>query len=525
MLKPFHLLAIVALNVLIATGVYMEHKHDGYSNLVSDAHNIIGIAQKYDHPYLFKEDLFLNDINNVKYYTPFFVQPLRGFAWLANGDYVLGIVYMSVLLHLVFGILWFLLLYRMTNLFWVALLMSILIRGVVWLPLGEIWGISGIWTTMPRTVYIALMPLAFFVLFKARQYRQWLAALLIGLLFNFHPITGLGGILIFYMVFWYLAWTKHSIKKVALKTLWLSFWVVLGMLPFLATYFTKTEISGDYSKVLFQEALSARIPETFFNVDKTMLTWLKKNTLFFAMPLLLYLLLSVKLPKERPKAILLVTLTLVLFSIPNATLLIETTVNDFFSTNFRMAFQLVRIQKLAILPGYAAIAFLLGLLPFKRLLMPALCISFLVLLSVSNAKLFDRVPFLGNDIARMVLPDNVSLRNAKAVFGNADMDKMLSYIKENIKEDAVFFGHEIVRSGAMRSSVLDPKGASILIESNPKALIEWYADRKVFAELNSWEERIDFLKSKRNVTHLLLAKEIPRVKRITTKGIWKLYEL
>src|SRR5690606_12889049 len=86
---------VCLINLLIAIGFYAEHKQAGFTSLVSDVHSIVGIAQKFDDPELFKNDLYLNELDNVKYYTPFFVQPLRFIAGFTNHDYVKALNVMS----------------------------------------------------------------------------------------------------------------------------------------------------------------------------------------------------------------------------------------------------------------------------------------------------------------------------------------------------------------------------------------------------------------------------------------------
>lgn len=166
-MKPLNKLRIalvLVLNITIAIVYYLDNLNANYSELSSDIQNIIPVAQKFDNPNLFQDDLYVNNLNNVKYYTPFYVQTLRCIAKFTDYNYVQAINVLGLICHLLFGILWFFLLYKFVNNYWVAFLISIILRGVIWLPGLEIWGISDLWTIMPRTVYISLMPIPFLLI-------------------------------------------------------------------------------------------------------------------------------------------------------------------------------------------------------------------------------------------------------------------------------------------------------------------------------------------------------------------------
>ena len=72
---------------------------------------------------------------------------------------------------------------------------------------------------------------------------------------------------------------------------------------------------------------------------------------------------------------------------------------------------------------------------------------------------------------------------------------MALYINDHTPKDAFFYGSYMIRSASQRSVVYDRKGASILIEGNPKALINWYLDMKILKQLKG-AKKIEFLKEK-----------------------------
>ena len=497
---------VVLLNLIIASGFYYDNVDSGYSVLASDVHSIVPIAQKFDNPELFKHDLFLNTLDNVKYYTPFFVQPLRFFAKFTNYNYLQALNLFGFAAHFLFGILWFLLFYRFTRSFWLALIMSILIRGLVWLPGYEIWGITDLWSIMPRTIYITLMPLPFLLASYANTFKLFLSAFFIGLVFNFHPITGLGGIIIylsFITLFYYLFKDKVrlSIKKLPIILLF----IVLGMMPFIITYFTKTEIAADYDIDLYKKALLKRIPPRFENPLSYLKEWVAFKTLFFMLPLMLYLIVSLKDKVEFKKAKLLLIITFTVLFLSSISVYVESFANSLFNLNLRMAFQFIRLQKLAILPSYFAIAFLLVKLKDKKYFLPIFFTIFLLVLTVSKSSSFKGIPIIGDDIFKSILPNSISLVKTNKE-NYKDIDKMMEFISNNTHQDDVFYGSPIIRSASKRSVVLDYKGASAIIEGNPKQFMQWYQDKAEYKKLKSELERTTFLKN-RNVNYILTKRD------------------
>lgn len=516
---------VITINLLIALGFYTENINSGYSVLASDGLNIIPMAQKFDNPELFKSDLFLNSLDNVKYYTPFFVQPLRFLAKFTNYDYLQALNVFGFISHVLFGILWFFLFFRFTNSFWVSLILSVIIRGLIWLPGLEIWGIANIWTVMPRTVYSALLPIPFLLISGVNNIRLIASAFVIGLIFNFHPITGLGGILLFlnFLLCYYFSFNQKV--KVSYKIIpFILLAISLGMLPFVITYFTKTETNIDYDLKLYREAFLKRIPSSFESPLTFLKQWVHLKTLFFIVPLLTYYFISIKNKSEFKKAKILLVLTVLLVFLSSISIYIENAVNSLFNLNIRIAFQFIRLQKLAILPAYFAMAFLLVKLKNHKTLLSISFMVFVLLLSVSKVKILDKVPLFGDDIFRSILPNSLRIvKSTKPRFN--DIDEMMEYILNNTDQDAVFLGPPIIRSAAKRSVVLDKKGASVIIEGNPKQFIQWYLESTEYESLKSEEEKLSFLKNQ-DVNYILTGKTLNKgVELIHQINRLKLYKI
>ena len=493
------LLLLLALNFLIAVSFFLKNIGVGYSQLSSDMQNIVPMCMKLDNPALYPHDLYLTDIENFKFYTPFFIETLRFIAHFTDYNYVQATNVLLLVSSFVFGVLWFFLLFRiLKNRFWVALLISVLMRGIVWLPCGEIWGISDLWTIMPRTIYAALLPLPFLLLLWKKDLGFYLSAFLIGFIFNFHPISGLGGILAFLILVASLAYYK-KINFSLLKIVYGLLLILLGMAPFIFTYFGKTDAVVLYDLALYEKAFDAKISSNYQKADLIFKAWLKLKFLFFLVPLLIFLIYTFwKSHPYKKQALLLVIISLSLFLLPVCTIFLERWVNSFFDINLRMSFQLVRIQKLTILPAYFAMGFLLVLIsekfPKSKRYFPLIFSGYSLILIISHLNIFNKVPFFGDDLSRSILP-NYSEVLKPLNERKTDFDKMADYIKNNTPTDAVFFNNYTLRCAAKRSVKFDIKGANILVEGNPQKLIDWYLGRNTLSKRKGRVEMVTFLRN------------------------------
>jgi len=521
-------LIVFAINFIIALAYYVDNLKANYSELSSDIQNIIPVAQKFDDPSLFEKDLYLDKLDNVRYYTPFYVQSLRFLAKFTNGNYLQAVNILGLICHLLFGILWFFLIYKYTNYFWVSLILSVFLRGIVWLPGLEIWGISDLWSIMPRTLYIALMPIPFLVLSKKLS-NLLLASFLIGLVFNFHPITGLGGILLFCSMLILAIWFFKLKTLINIKTvLGIGIFLLIGMMPFILTYFGKTSAKVNYNIADYIIAFNRRIPSYFNDPFYFLKEWLHFKTLIYLMPLIVYLWISRTNKEAFNKAKLLFILMVVLIVVPLLSIPVEQFLNKSLNLNLRLSFQLVRMQKVAILPGIFAIAFLLVWLVKKykkaSLAMPAIFFIYIFFLAISHASVFNSFPFVGDDLSRSILPSNLSAFISSS--GKIPADKMADYIKENTAKDALFCASSgFYRGSAKRSTVLDSKGASMIIEGNPAKFIEWSKQQEEVMALDSKNTVVEYLRKLKVDYFITPDNTITNAKKVHTEGHINLYKL
>lgn len=505
-MKKTQWLALLLLNLTIALGFFFENRGTGFSQWSSDLHNSIPVCYKLDDHSLFQKDLYLYDVKNVRYYTPFYIQTIRFFAWCAQGDYLLALNIFATLLHLVYGIAWFFLFRKIFGKFLLALFLSVLIRGILWLPGLEIWGISDLWTMMPRTLYAAFLPIPVLLLMQKTRKSFYAAALLIGLIFNFHPITGMGGSLLLLLLvagYTWLWWYSIPFRDVAVALLLM----VVGMLPFLSTYFTQTDSKAVYDIAEYKKAFLMRIPEFFEQPLAFLRLWVRSSMLLFALPMLgFYLYARFRDRAYLKTANLLVLLSVGLIVVFSVSVYVENAVNATLGTNLRMAFQIIRAQKLAVLPGYFAIGFLIKIALEQHAAMPKLfragMVLFFIGLVLAKEPLFQKIPFFKDDIASSIFP------NFRTILADSDskktpMDRMAAYINTHTSTEDVFYGSFLIRPACKRSVVLDGKGASMLIEGNPQAFIDWGRETQMLKACRTDQEKIAFLKDRKSVTYII----------------------
>lgn len=520
---------ILIFNLFIALGFYFENLGVGFSELSSDSQNAIPVCYKIDDQTLFKEDLYLNTLDNVKYYTPFYIETIRFFSTISNGDYLAGINLFATILHFIYGVLWFCGFYIFLKKdFWISFLLSVIVRGIVWLPGYEIWGISDLWTIMPRTFYIAFLPLPFLFLYKAQQNINYvlLAFFTIGLIFNFHPITGIGGILLFVGVLvGYLIFNKEqfNFKYIFIGILMM----LLGMFPFVMTYFTKTDVSVGYNLDDYTLAFNERIPSFFTDVTSYSLQWVKPKILFFVLPITGLFILSF-FKKSYYKTFWIVFVSFVFIMIfPLLSIVVENFVNSQFNTNLRMSFQLVRAQKTMVVLGLFSLGILL--IEFFKMLsekIKAICVLlFVVLIAFSKLSFFDNIPFIADDISRSVFPVFSEII-AKPEAKHKPIDKLALYIKENTPKESLFTEYFILRSAAQRAVIFDGKGSSMLIEGNPNQFINWYKDANALKSKNNFQDSLELYKQK-GVDYLIFKKkrELPNLDFIHQEENLFLYKI
>jgi hypothetical protein len=491
---------VFLLNFAIALGFYYDDRNANATDISSDLGNIIPVCLKLDKPDSFKNDLYLSDSKDVEYYTPFYVQSLRYLSKITNGDYIEALNILGFITHLIYGMSWFLLFYTLKKDYWLAIISSLLIRGVIWPPGGELLGISELWTIMPRTVFFALVPLPFIAYVYLKKYSIIISGFLLGFILNFHPLSGIGMIVVYFSIFilhhYYQKTLRSKLFVKDLMLLMLSCFI--GLLPFLLTYLTavKTNLSIDPKD--YELALNSRIDSMFMNPLEFIIFWNRPPLIFFGTVFLIYYFFDSSFKKRNFK--ILFFTALIVFVSANSFAYLEGFVNELFHKNIRMAFQLIRYQKFILVlfqVGFYLLLVELFAKYFRNASFKIVCfVGYIVVLMVSTLPVFKNVPFVGDDISTTILPRSFKIYNGIVEENKKDLGLMLDYVKNSTEKDAVFYGSPLIRTAANRAVVLDRKGASMLIEGNVEKFIKWYFDLKKYNALGI-NGKITFLKSKK----------------------------
>ncbi|HEX9979472.1 MAG TPA: hypothetical protein VGB50_02780 [Flavobacterium sp.] len=521
------LVIVFVINAVISFGYYFQNRDADVTEISSDLANIIPICKKLDDPSLFKQDLFLNDINDVKYYTPFYVQSLRFFAFFTQGDYLQALNLLSLFTHLIYGLSWFFLFYAIGKDFLLALLFSVFFRGILWPPGGELLGISDLWTIMPRTVFTAIAPLPFLIFRLSSKYNLALAAFVLGIISNFHPISGVGAIVIYFSAYIVNAHFTGSLldRKFIRKLILAMACCIAGLLPYLITYVLHIKVEPQFSDELYNQAFRRRISDIFVQPLQFILSWKRPILVFFLVPFVVYYFFDTSRHKRNFK--ILFTAILILFLTANSLVYIENAVNGLFEKKLRMSFQLIRYQKFLLVLLQVATFLLICELCAKfkigaKAKIGALALFF-ILAFFSSHPVFSRLPLVGDDMMTSILPDAFKFYNAPGEDPQEGLAEIISDAKTLTPKDAVFYGSYLVRSGADRSVVLDSKGAGMLIEGNMNKFVQWYLDEKQFKSLEA-APKIDFLRSK-NVDYVIVDTVWSGQAMIKSRGKYKLYKI
>ena len=525
-MKMYKWIIVLVINFAIAIGFYVEGTKANVTDISSDLANIIPVCLKLDNPKLFQNDLYLNDINNVKYYTPAFVELLRFNAKLFDGNYILGLSFLGATTHLVYGILWFLFFYTLKKDFWLALLFSLFFRGILWPPGGELFGISDLWTIMPRTIFISLAPIPLLLYFYLKKYRIFLAALSLGLILNFHPISGVG-LAACYFAFYFYYSVFHSGDKA--RFIWANFFIatfgfLLGMLPYLLVYFLN--VNGQlFDQTLYDLAFHKRLGYIFSDPILFIAQWHRPILYFFGLLFILFYFFDSSKSKSVFKSL---AFTVVfVFLAANISVYLESLINSLLGLNLRLSFQLIRFQKFIIILFQIG-TYLLLFEVFRKFsistrLKQGLLVLFLILCSLSIVFPFSKLPIVGDDLMSSILPNCFMVVPRADYGGNSSMSELISYIKNNTEKDAVFYGSFYIRTGAQRSVVLDGKGSSMIIEGNQAAFINWYLQTEKLKSLEKLSDKAAYLKSL-GVNYVVSADQWP-LELVISKGNQHLYKL
>lgn len=524
-----HIVYILLLTTL-SVGYFVDSLKPNVQDTVSDQWNFIPIAIKLDHPELYNGDLFLDNIEDVKYYTPIFINVIRFFTYFTNDNYFLGLNLFNLFINLTFSIAWYLLFFKIFKNQAFAFLFSLILRGLMWLPGYEVWGAGPLWLALPRTAFIALLPSVIILLFFAKKNR-YTAYFVLGLFTNFHPISGLGFfVAILFSDFTVLRNKKDTFMRNLITYSLFTIFFILGCANYIYTYLNSVVLNSVIDPVQFEVALSMRIGEIFTNPFKilskfTELKWL----LFILTPYLLIIFTFKKLEdsdRRIVKLLLFFSIYILLFSVGVVPL--EMLINSF-GFNLHMSFQLVRTIKFIVVPVFIFYAYFVFVL-FRlgensiasRIKIFTMIASFILVLIFSRFEPLKSVPLVGDDFIRGTMPNLYSIRKESLPF-DKDLSEALNWINDSIRVNAKFIGPASMRAECRQSVVFDTKGSSMLIEGNPDKFSEWGRRKSELSNTTDSNKKIQLFKSWG--AEYLLTKEYFEANLIFQNEGYRLYRL
>jgi hypothetical protein len=480
--------------LVVSLVFYVDGKGAAWSSLSGDQINILTICAKLDHPELLEDDLVVGDVRNVSYYIPFFVAAVRVCSG-ADHDYLRGLNILLGITSLFYLWGWFLLL-RTWSGTWVAAALAFLVRGIMWPPGNELWGIAGLWSMLPRTLLLALIPWVLWAWVAGRGHwgKLLLAGVGAGALSNAHPVGGAG--LAAALVVAELAWSVAESKRLGRslgRCLVFALAMGVGMAPYVYIYLTRVAGAEVEDAAGLRDAILMRISDALLGPRQYLVSWLTPKWLALLLgPWAAVLLLRRDLRGDRGLLWAMggfsagcVLAAILPFGVE--------TVMERLGGHGRFAFQLVRVGKFILIPTVVLTAIAAGA-GARRLCahwrhggraIAVACLLSLMLTVISRHRAFDRVPFLGDDICRFLWPHWV-FPAGEAPASDVALDRVMNWIQEFTPEDAKFVGPRLIRPAALRAVIHDWSGAVLLIEGNPGAFVAT-ADRE--SRLNAIEER------------------------------------
>jgi hypothetical protein len=479
-LSKVTLICFLAFSLVVSCSFYVEGKKATVSSLSGDQLNILAVCIKKDHPALLQGDLVVGNLRDVEYYTPWFVDAVRLFS-RPDHDYYQGLNRFLFVTSLIYFWGWWLL-YRRWASPVLAGLLALLTRGVLWPPGNELWGIGGIWTMLPRTLFVAALPWVLWLWFEGRNcsWKRYLSALLLGLVGNVHPISG--ACIIVAVVLAEAAWTFAETRRPGLaisRAVVYGAVAFLGLAPYIWTYLAKLGAYSSASRTEFDDALRMRVGPLFMEPGQYFVRFCRPQWLLtLGVPWLGLLLLSrEQRVRNRSTLFALIAFAVGCLLVTFGCIYLESLLR-LLGSQARFAFQLIRSGKYLLVPAFIVLCLVCSSLEHRlqrksawgNTIVASACIVFCLLTMVSRLPVFNGVPVLGDDVCRELWPKMLSAENS--LTPEARIDAALGWIRSNTPIDAKFVGPGQVRVGGLRAVIHDFGGAGMLIEGNPDAFVQ-----------------------------------------------------
>ncbi|MGC8667528.1 MAG: hypothetical protein ACP5VE_05375 [Chthonomonadales bacterium] len=467
-------------SIALSVGFYLDGMHAQWSALSGDQINILTICAAQDHPGMMEGDEIAGRPGILNYYIPFFVRLVR-LASLPDHNYLRGLNLLLFATSIAYLWGWWLL-FRQWAPPVVAGLCAFLVRGIVWLPGNEVWGIAGIWSMLPRTLFLAMVPwvLLFWLWGRTSDGRWYACALVAGCLVNVHPISGLafvGGLLAAEAA--YSAGEGRSLSAVARRMAGGAAASAAGMAPYVWVYFNSRGSLHGVSSAELDAALAMRITSRLRSAREYLKDWVRPKVLFLVVApwIAVWFALGDDRTSRRPFLLALASLAagclLVAFGSVGLERLLAAV-----SIRTHMAYELIRGAKYVLLPSYLVAVVALGRWTAAigrtrrgREALVGIVWVVLMLTLFSRQPVFNRVPILQDDAVRMLWPDCVP---PPFLYGweKKTMDPALAWIRRNTPPGSRFVGPSAIRPACLRPVIHDWAASTMLVQGDPVGFVQ-----------------------------------------------------
>jgi hypothetical protein len=472
--------------LFVVVGFYMDGGKYKASDFSSDQLNIIPIVQKQLDQDAFSKDYVYDTLSKVDYYTPFFVTPLRWFSQIFAGNVFRGYNFFFLIINTIYTLGWFLFFFHFFGKrIDFAFLGTLLMRGILWPPGNEIWGFAGLWSFLPRTVFLAFLPYCLHAIASTStnlsSNRKAIVWLLVGLIGNFHPISAVG----FGVCFWLSGFLvslfgsdkkANGFWKIIQENIIYFLCFIVGLLPFIYTFLSIQSGHKGFDQEEFRQLIAVRIDEGFLQIGPMYKGFFRSTwILLWWLPFLAAMIFWRKLTEQYGAAFkkwLVFFVCIVLF--PLAFFVFEKIVGVL-GIHINFSFQFTRNIKFLSLPGFIFILMLMRLfleslpkLVYVRTVYP---VSFVLLIASLAVRSFDSP--LKNDMIRSLLPDSFLKYPFLQKKEDHGMEAIYDYVNQQKLQQWLFAAPTSFRAACKGSIVHDFKGGGMLIEGDPVSFIKW----------------------------------------------------
>ncbi|MCX8148591.1 hypothetical protein [Thermaurantimonas aggregans] len=524
--KKVNLIISVLFYFLISTIFYLETFGLNYLDLSSDQLNILPIIEKLKDTTLFKYDLYLDKVDNVKYYTPFFVKSIKYISDFFNLNVFSSFSLFFYIITLFFYLSWHYIYFEFYQNHISSLFFTIVSKIILWPPGSELWGLSSLWSFLPRSVFLAFLPLPFIYINKYLKNKNYLniliSGLLLGFISNFHPISGIlfGFVLpiIFYAI--YFLSKKDFFSKFVILLFFISF--TAGFSFYILDYFNNISYTNSIDKKVFDLAIKTRISSVFFDPLKFISSTSNNIKLFIVFThfvlIFMYLIKKIRIDLYLIMFFLFSFLTII-FSL--SSVYIEKYFYRFTGINLYISFQYIRNFKYILFSSFVFFSYIIEYFfnnYFKNIKNKLYFLLLLTTISLSYISNYNNnIPT--NDSIRYLIPFN---KNSFINYDNELID-IINWINNNTFKDDKFIGPSVLRISTKRSIVFDFKGSSMLIEGNKEKFIDWYLK---YIQLNNVDNRnkLDLYRSW-GVNYVVTEEDLNNGFIIYSTTKWKIYKL